>query len=226
MTTSALIAIHNALSRHLPAGVASSSGPIAATHAPLAAAERAATARMSASRLQEFAAGRAHARTVLLSLGLQAPVVPVGADRAPLWPQGFVGSISHGGELVVAVAAPSTVLRAIGIDLEPRLPLDSELLSRVCRPEEVRRLQASPDPLQRAKLIFSAKESVYKCVAPLMGLFLEFEDLEVVFSADDGQFSVRGHGPAKSLIRPETVTGRFVEAGAYWLTVAWQGPAS
>lgn len=179
---------------------------------------------MSSRRLQEFSAGRAQARAVLRALGLASPVVPVGADRAPLWPHGFVGSISHAGEIALAAAAPCTVVRAIGVDLEPSLPLDDELLGRVCRPEELARLEASPRLLHQAKLIFSAKESVYKCVAPQMGLFLDFSDLEIQFDAAEGTFCARGYGPVTALIRPATVTGRFTEAGGYWITVAWQQP--
>ncbi len=226
MPANELTEVSAALRRLLPPGVASSAGLIADAYPPLPPAERATTGRMSSGRLQEFLAGRAHARIVLQSLGLgvglDTPVVPVGADRAPLWPQGFVGSISHAGKLVLAVAAPCTLLRALGVDLEPGLPLERELLNRVCRPEEVTRLSASPEPLRQAKLIFSAKESVYKCVAPLMGIFLEFADLEILFDGEQGQFCARGHGPAASLIGPDTVTGRFADAGGYWLTTTWQ----
>lgn len=224
MPANALTDIRTALRRLLPPGVASSAGPITGAYPPLAQAERSVTGRMRSNRLQEFSAGRAHARTALQELGLRSPVVPVGADRAPLWPEGFVGSISHAGDLVLAVAARCTVVGAIGVDLEPSLPLDLELLSRICRSEELARLQASTTPLHQAKLIFSAKESVYKCVSPLMGTFLEFSDVEILFDRGDGVFRARGHGPADALISPDVVTGRFAEAGGYWLTVAWQGP--
>jgi 4'-phosphopantetheinyl transferase EntD len=225
METNALNEIRTAVRRLLPTGVASSAGTIAGAYPPLAQAELAVTGRMRSNRLQEFSAGRAHARTVLQELGLRSPVLPVGAHRGPLWPDGFVGSISHAGELALAVAAPCTVLRAIGVDLEPSLPLDMDLLNRVCRPEELARLGASPLPLLlRAKLIFSAKESVYKCVAPLMGIFLEFADLEIQFDRGDGNFRARGHGPAETLIRPDTVTGSFAEVQGYWVTATWQRP--
>lgn len=226
MGENALTHVQAAMRRLLPPGVASSAGPVAAHYPPLATAERAVTGQMRSIRLQEFSAGRAHARKALQELGLPSPVIPVGSDRAPVWPPGFVGSISHAGGLVVAAAAPSTVLPAIGIDLEPCVPLDTDLLNRVCRPEEATRLMALPSPLHRAKLVFSAKESVYKCIAPLMGLFLEFADVEILFGTDDQGFCARGHGPAEALISTATVSGRFVEAGGYWLTVAWQQPGA
>lgn len=226
MSENALTDVRAALRRLLPPGVASSAGPVSADYPPLAPAERPGTERMRSLRLQEFSAGRAHARNALQELGLPSPVIPVGADRAPLWPPGFVGSISHAGDLVVVAATSSSVVPAIGVDLEPGIPLDLDLLNRVCRPEEVTRLRASPSPLHRAKLVFSAKESVYKCVAPMLGIFLEFADVEILFGTDDEGFCARGHGPAEGLISNATIVGRFSAAGGYWLTVAWQQPGA
>ena len=222
MPANELIEVSAALRRLLPPVVASSAGLIADHYPPLPPEELAATERMTAGRRQEFSAGRAHARTVLQRLGLDSPVVPVGADRSPRWPRGFVGSISHAGELVLAVAASCTRVRALGVDLEPGLPLDNDLVNRICRPEELSRLAASAEPLRQAKLIFSAKESVYKCVAPQMGIFLDFPDLEIIFDGEPERFHARGHGKAAALIGPDTVTGRFAAAGGYWLTTAWQ----
>ncbi len=221
MPLNALIEVRAALRRLLPPVVTSSAGLIADHYPSLPPEELAATGRMTAGRRQEFAAGRAHARRVLQGLGLDSPVVPVGDDRAPRWPHGFVGSISHAGELVVAVAAPWTILGALGVDLEPGLPLERDLLERICRPEELSRLAASTEPLRQAKLIFSAKESVYKCVAPRMGIFLDFPDLEIFFDQKEERFHAQGHGKAAALIGPHTVTGRFADAGGYWLTTAW-----
>lgn len=179
---------------------------------------------MSPNRRREFIAGRAHARQVLESLGLVNPSLPVGKNRAPVWPAGFVGSISHGGALVLAVAAPGTRLAAIGVDVEPSTPLEADLLERVCRPEEWARLRGSPDCRQRAKLVFSAKESVYKCLAPRMGIFMEFFDLEIIFDVSRQAFRTQGHGPVANLIHPGTLLGSYGEAGGFWLTCAWQGP--
>lgn len=224
MGTDSLTELRAAMRRLLPAGVVSSAGPIAADYPPLTQDELAATGQMRSIRLQEFCAGRAHARKALQELGLASPTIPVGADRAPKWPPGFVGSISHAGGLVVVAAAPCAVVPALGVDLEPCVPLDSDLLNRVCRPEEVARIRASPLALHQAKLVFSAKECVYKCVAPLMGVFLEFADVEILFGTEDERFCARGHGPAATLIKSDTLNGRYVEVGGYWLTLAWQRP--
>lgn len=216
--------IRAAIRRMLPAGVVASAGAIGEAAGPLATVERPPAARMSPRRLQEYSAGRGHARKALEQLGLGSPGVAVGPGRAPLWPAGFVGSISHAGDLVLAVAAPSAAIRGIGVDLEPAVPLDADLVHRVCRPEEVARLPASAAPGQHAKLIFSAKESVYKCIAPLTGVFLEFEDVEILLDMGNEQFRARGHGPAAALIAPLELAGAYALAGGYWVTAAWQKP--
>ncbi|MEO7386307.1 MAG: 4'-phosphopantetheinyl transferase superfamily protein [Gammaproteobacteria bacterium] len=223
MHDSDLAKIRRAIGALLPAGVATSMGAIADAAAPLASAEQAGAARMSPRRLQEFSAGRLHARQALVQLGQRSPVITADPGRAPRWPAGFVGSISHAGELVVAVAAPVGLLQSVGVDVEPATLLDAELVNRVCRPEEIARFDPSATPSREAKLIFSAKESVYKCVAPLLGIFLEFEDVEILLDAATGQFRARGHGPITNMIGPSTLRGAFAEAGGYWITAAWQG---
>lgn len=216
--------ISDALRGLLPVGAVASAGAVSGSAAALHPAELLHAARMSPRRLEEFTAGRTHARRALALLNHASPAIPVGADRSPQWPAGFVGSISHAGQLVLAVAAPVGSLAAIGIDIEPDIPLDADLLARVCRPEELVALRSSPAPARRAKLVFSAKESVYKCTAPVNGVFLEFEDLEILFDAGDGRFRVRGHGPVTA--RLDSLTGAYTNAGGYWLTAAWLPPAA
>ena len=206
-------AIRNAFRLLLPDGVAVSVGSIAGSSSTLDESERPATARMSPQRLREFTQGRAEARAALGALGAPTGPLPMGTDRAPIWPPGYVGSISHAGDIAVAVVASRGQIAAVGVDLEPAVPLEPELLSRVCRPEELARLRAVPTPALHAKLIFSAKESVYKCLAPVLGLFFEFADLEIVFSGMGKQFHAVGHGPAQGRVRAETVEGGWSEAG-------------
>ncbi|MEO8225499.1 MAG: 4'-phosphopantetheinyl transferase superfamily protein [Gammaproteobacteria bacterium] len=224
MRSDALDEVRLALRQILPAGVCSSAGLLSDTASPLHEAERAATARMSPRRLQEFCAGRTQARIVLRELGVAPPFVAVSPARAPLWPTGVVGSISHTGELALAVAARANDVRSIGIDIEPAVPLDAELLHRVCLPAEVARLGDPPRAATRAKLTFSAKESTYKCLAPLTGIFLEFEDVEIRFDWEGLRFTASGHGPKSAVIDEASIAGHFALAGGHWLTAAWIAP--
>lgn len=210
------------LRRLLPPGVAVAISALAGPLPPLAAPERASTARMSALRLREFTAGRAVARQALAELGLPAAVIPRGSNRAPDWPAGFVGSISHTDGVVAAVVAPAALLVGIGLDIEPAEPLEPALVDRVCRPGELAGHPGDPARALRARLHFSAKESVYKCIAPRTGIFLEFEDLAI--SADDasGRFTALGLGPGAAALDGPALTGAFVASAGYWVTAAWQ----
>ena len=218
-------ALEDGLAARLPAGSAVAAGTTTGALAPLAPVEQAATARMSAGRLAEFTAGRAAARRALAALGVPGAEIPAGADRMPRWPSGYVGSITHAGGLVLAVAASSQVLRGIGIDLEPATPLDEDLVGRVCLPGELARFAADTSPAVAAKLLFSAKESVYKCVAPLAGVFLEFEHVEIFPDVAPGTFRARGHGPAAPVLAAGSVQGAWLEAAGCWISAAWEPAA-
>jgi len=141
----------------------------------LLGAEADAVARVVDARVAEFRAGRAAARAALAKLGVARYPIPVGPDRKPRWPAGFVGSISHCRGLCVVAVAPSTTLSAIGIDCEPADRLPPELVDVVTTPCERRRLEREMD----GRVLFSAKEAFYKAWSASGGRFLEFADVEV-----------------------------------------------
>src|SRR4051812_41020395 len=80
-----------------------------------------------ARRRAEFLAGRYAAAMALEALGCPSPwEVGRREDRAPSWPAGFVGSITHGGGLVAAALARSDDCAGIGIDVELVVPPEGE----------------------------------------------------------------------------------------------------
>ncbi len=111
------------------------------------------------SRGREFSAGRHAARTALALLGLPSCPIPQGDDRAPVWPSGISGSITH-----THLACLAAVIRGpvLGLDLEEDLPLDTFLWDSILGPEEQAWASGAPDPGFAAKLIFSAKEAARK----------------------------------------------------------------
>jgi len=122
-------------------------------------------------------AARIVARRLLAGLGAPGPVeLPRLASGAPSWPPGFVGSLAHDEAVAVAAVARSGAVRGVGIDVEPALPLPAELVDLVATPAERGDLAAD---LVGARLLFCAKEAVYKATNPLDGLFLEHRDVEV-----------------------------------------------
>jgi len=132
-------------------------------------------------RQREFRAGRACAGVALAELGhvLGAPIA-IGPDGAPQWPDGYVGSISHDSGLAAAVVAPAHRQAALGIDLAQTLTPDqaADVLGLVAPESEVARLVAlRVDPLVALTLLFSAREALFKCLAPRLRRYFDFLDV-------------------------------------------------
>ncbi|HEX6272635.1 MAG TPA: 4'-phosphopantetheinyl transferase superfamily protein, partial [Polyangiaceae bacterium] len=167
-----------------PEGVITAFGDPLAPAKPLFPEEEALVARAVEKRRLEFAKGRECARSALASFGLGDAPLLAGETREPLWPADVVGSITHTRGLCAAAVARSARYRGIGIDAEPAEPLDDDLARRVCADEEA---ALSSSGLERGvvfRLVFSAKEAVYKCVFPITRRFLGFDDVHVRLTGD------------------------------------------
>lgn len=146
------------------------------------------------SRHNEFAAGRHCARVAMAQLGRHGLAVPMGGDRAPIWPNGLVGSISHcGSSCAAAVARAADGFAAIGIDIEAARPLDIDLAEEICTGGEREWLAAMPEAERGLLLaaIFSAKEATYKCQYALTGKLIDFQALSIEFDLEDSRFQAR-----------------------------------
>lgn len=135
-----------------------------------------------AKREREFLAGRRCAAKLLSERGVYRPV-GVNADRSPNWPDGIVGSISHSERWTVACVASEGVTRSVGVDTEPIVSPDTRKLIAhdIATAAELGLLQSlALDSESALTLIFSAKESFYKCWYPINNRFLEFLDVAVV----------------------------------------------
>ena len=146
--------------------------------------EALAVSRAVPKRQIEFAAGRRAARAALEGLGHPPAAVPQGADRAPVWPVGITGSISHCAGCCVAVAARDVDYRTLGVDVEPAIPLDTDLIPIICTSAEKAWVATQANPGIAAKLIFSAKEAVYKAQYSLTGKVIGFKALTVNVSGN------------------------------------------
>jgi 4'-phosphopantetheinyl transferase EntD len=129
--------------------------------------ERAAVAKAVDKRVRDFATGRMCARRLLSRFGLREAILPVASDGRPIWPAGFVGSISHAADLCVVAVARQEQVASIGIDVEIDHDLEERTWPLVCTPAEAQWI-ASQAATRRASLVtalFSAKEAVHKCTA-------------------------------------------------------------
>ena len=123
--------------------------------------ERPAVAKAVPQRVAEFAAGRQAARTALAALGHPPVALPMGPDRAPVWPKGIAGSISHAAGIAVAVVRHGA---PIGIDIEEDSPLPEDLWPSLTSPEE-RAAFPPGDSGQQVRRVFAAKEALFKAQA-------------------------------------------------------------
>jgi 4'-phosphopantetheinyl transferase EntD len=150
-------------------------------------------AEAAEQRRREFLSGRAAARRALARLGVHGHDLLVGEARAPRWPPGIAGSISHGGGVCVAAAALRERHAGIGVDCEPDEPLAEKLWPRIATAAELDCLARLPAEQRGnwARRLFCAKECYYKYQRPQTGRFLGFDDVEIDFDEGIRGFTVR-----------------------------------
>jgi 4'-phosphopantetheinyl transferase EntD len=156
--------------------------------------EEALVARATETRRQEFATGRECAREALSALGLGKAPILRGYQGAPQWPDGIVGSITHCPGYCAAAVARAGDLAALGLHAEPGTALPGGVLELVSQPAErarLRDLSAASPGISWDRLLFCAKEAVYKAWFPLTGRWLGFADADITIDAADGTFSAR-----------------------------------
>lgn len=174
-------------------------------------------------RRREFVTARACVRTAFERLGLPAHPIVNGERGEPLWPAGVIGSITHcKGYRACAVARAGAVL-SIGIDAEPNAPLPDGVLAQVARQEELSWLEdlsRTRPTVHWDRLLFSAKESVYKAWFPLARRWLGFEDAVLTVAPDTGVFSARllVEGPWVGTRQLTTFSGRWLASDGLVLT--------
>jgi len=142
------------------------------------------------SRRREYVAGRVAAHRAMEKLGLSARPVLSNRSRAPSWPRGLVGSLSHNNTTCIAAVARASQVKSLGVDVEDDTPLAPDLVTAICTLEERAWLATQPD-VERgrlSKLIFCAKEAVYKCQFPVSHKVLDFDAVLVTPDVDTGQF--------------------------------------
>jgi 4'-phosphopantetheinyl transferase EntD len=156
--------------------------------------EAATVARAVPKRRQEYASVRVCARRAMRELGVAPTPLPPGRRGAPRWPSGLVGSMTHCPGYQAAVIGHARDFRGFGIDAEPNLPLPRSLMKIVALPQErllVRALAEVSHQVCWDRLVFSAKEAVFKVWYPLTGRELDFRSAEIGIDSALGTFIAR-----------------------------------
>ncbi|MFJ3925007.1 4'-phosphopantetheinyl transferase [Streptomyces sp. NPDC090022] len=182
------------------------------------------TTRMTPDRRREFATVRACARAAMGDLGLPPSPVLRGPRGEPRWAAGLVGSMTHCTGYRAAAVARSADIASLGIDAETNAPLPQDgMLRIVSTPEERRWLapltEQRPD-IAWDRLLFSAKESVYKAWYPLTGRWLDFDEAVITVHPDTRTFTARllVPGPLLGGVRRTTFHGHWRAAHGLIMT--------
>jgi enterobactin synthetase component D len=140
-------------------------------------------------RREEFLRGRSAAHLALAHFGVEpTTAIKRGPAGEALWPDGFVGSITHCHPWTIAAVGRQDKISAIGIDLESTERMRIEDVRRViCRPPELAWV-ASGDPVERLTMLFAAKEAIFKAIYPSCLRRFDFLDVELTPAASENQF--------------------------------------
>ena len=159
---------------------------------------------MGQARRDSFSSGRYCVRAVQTELGVPSQGIER-IERAPIWPQGCTGSISHSPSLAVAVL--STSLTGVGVDLERQGRVTGKIWPKVFIEEETAWLAAAPEFC--ADLMFSAKEAGYKAIYPLGQRFIGFHEARIEIDLARRQFRIKYLG--------SHTANKLLDAGTgYW----------
>ena len=144
------------------------------------------------ARAREFATVRWCAGIALAGLGLERGVMTPGHCGSPRWPTGVVGSMSHcPGYRAACVTWASDEVVGLGIDVEAGTRLSAEVVDTVATYDEQARMREMRGGADRwAKVLFSAKESVYKACYPITDEVWDYRDVELTIRGT-GEFTAR-----------------------------------
>ncbi|MCP4821485.1 MAG: 4'-phosphopantetheinyl transferase superfamily protein [Shimia sp.] len=220
-----LVALRNLVLKLAPAGVGIGVADPAFSPATVLPEEAVAIANAIPKRKREFAAGRRAARQALEMLDHPAQAIPKASNRTPVFPTGLTGSITHDRHSALAIVAPETKYRAVGIDVEPDAPLKPELMRAICTPEEANVLAALPqdERLLLGRRLFSAKEAVFKAQFPLTQQIFGFDAVTIAFDSLRTSFTARFTRDIASVREGSLLSGQAGNAGGHIATLVTLG---
>ncbi len=173
-------------------------------------------------RQQEFATSRWCARRALNKLGIKKPgTILMGKNGEPLWPQDTVGSITHQKGICCAMTALTSDYLSLGLDVEPVDKLiDSKTWKIIANEDEIIKIKQSGKKTGQLKLlVFSAKESLFKLLFPLINRTFSFDAASVCLSETNpsNQFIIKLRKELHPRLRPGNTLYGYYFTDQKWL---------
>ena len=144
-------------------------------------AEQALVSKACPGRRREFRAGRILARALMYEAGIEGFPLLMGDKREPLWPQMICGSITHLPDVCVVAIAEKTKVFGLGLDVARVLDVGREIWPTFLTPEELQWVDSLPPTVAQryAAMLFSAKETLFKCLYPVTRVWIDFKDVRI-----------------------------------------------
>lgn len=103
-------------------------------------------------------------------------------DRSPKWPPGIIGSITHTKNFAAVAVGSTNAIQGIGIDAEKIISLDtiSNIRKMIANGKEIQLASSFADERIFYTIVFSAKESIFKCIYPLVNKMFWYHDVSII----------------------------------------------
>lgn len=139
----------------------------------------------------------------------------------PTLPPSHMGSISHKGNLGVALIAPSCPRTSVGVDVELCVTNRRSIAPKVLTGREISSLgQLEGLSMEEEVLLrFSLKEAIYKAAHPLIHQYVSFQEAEVT-PVDDGTATCVWNLKSGAHTKFTTVTAHWRKIDKYFLSSA------
>jgi len=210
------------ISSLFPRPVASASVELGQHKFALFPEEERLVAKAVLKRQIEFSAGRHCARLAMRELDHPPCAILAGRDRAPVWPAGLTGSITHCRGYCASVVARCSSLRSLGIDAERTGAVPCSLIETVLLPGEIGLLAtlAQQENIDWLTLFFCAKEASYKALYQLAGIVIGFHHMHIEFTPELQSFNanVLNNAGGRQWM---TFAGRYRVVGDLICAAAW-----
>ncbi|MFT6733322.1 MAG: 4'-phosphopantetheinyl transferase EntD [Polaribacter sp.] len=184
------------------------------------------TKKMSEKRLNDFSAGRLSAKQALSKLAIYNYPILIGSNRAPLWPIQVVGSISHSKNICVSAVIQNTNSKALGIDIETIKQIDNDILLLICDETEILHLKNLEKSgygscNENAKIIFSIKESIFKCLNPLLSCWIDFKEMQITLDFNNKRYIATPNSNNLPLKDLKSISGKWHSNDYFHVSSCW-----